>query len=90
MTAVVFEATFVVLTENVPELFPARIVTELGTGAEVELLDKLIERPLAGATPLILTVAVDAAPPLTEVGLRVIDTMTGAVMLSVPETLFVP
>ena len=38
MVAVVFAATAVVETVNVPEVAPAAIVTEPGTVAEVELL----------------------------------------------------
>jgi len=80
---VVFEVTAIVFTVNVPVVAPPAIVIELGTVAEVELLVRVIERPVAGAAEPMVTVPVEGVPPITDVGLTVSDERVGAVIVSV-------
>ncbi len=59
----------VVLTVNVPLVYPAMTVTLDGTVAADALLERLTTAPPLGAAPLRVTVPVDEDPPLTLVGL---------------------
>jgi hypothetical protein len=62
----------------------AAIVTLAGTcAAAVLLLDSVTTAPPAGAGPEILTVPVEEAPPITEVGFTPIELSVGAVTVSV-------
>jgi len=61
--------TVVVLTVNVPLVYPAMTVTLDGTVAADALLERLTTAPPLGAAPLRVTVPVDEDPPLTLVGL---------------------
>ena len=88
--AVDFDVTLEVFTGKVAEVFPARMMTEVGTVAELELLARVTVRPPSGAAPLILTVPMALAPPFTEVGLMVTAVRTGALTFRVPVTLDVP
>ena len=83
---VVFDVTAVVFTVNVIDVLPAGTVTEPGTVAEDELLDRGIESPPAGATELIVRVPVIVFPPLTEAGFSAKETMVG--LLTVRVTVF--
>jgi len=82
IVAVVFVVTFVVLTENVAEVLPAAITTELGGVTELKLLLKVTDRPPAGAMLLILTVPVAEAPPFTVTGATVRERRRGALIVS--------
>lgn len=75
--------TFEVVALKVIEVFPAGIVTDPGTVADCELLDKVIANPPVGAAELIVTVPVLDAPPLTDVGLRASDLIVGALTVKV-------
>jgi hypothetical protein len=68
MVAVVVEATLGVVTVAVSLVFPAAIVT-LASVAAGELLLKVTSAPPGGAEPVRVTVAVEVAPPITDVGL---------------------
>jgi hypothetical protein len=78
-----------VVTVNVADVLPALTVTEEGTAATVELLDKLILAPPVGAADDSVTVPVEEVPPVTEVGFRLMDVRVagGAVILSAAVTL---
>ena len=62
--------TVLVLTVNVPLVYPAMTVTLDGTVAADALLDRFTTAPPLGAGPLKVTVPVEGDPPLTVVGLR--------------------
>lgn len=78
MVALIEEATLVVLTVKVAVVAPAATVTLAGTVAEALPLDKATVNPLAGATPLRVTVPVEETPPRTLVGFKVRPLGTGA------------
>lgn len=61
--------TVLVLTVNVPLVYPAMTVTLDGTVAADALLERLTTAPPLGAGPLRVTVPVEEDPPLTLVGL---------------------
>ena len=73
--------TAFVVTVNVTLVWPAGIVTVVGTVAEVWLLANVITLPPAGAGPEMMTVPVDEVPPFTEVGLTLtLDTVGGVIV----------
>jgi hypothetical protein len=80
MVAVVTLVTEVVVTVKVAVVAPAATVTLAGTVADVELLCRLTARPPVGAGPVNVTVAVLLVPPATDVGLRLTELGTGAVV----------
>ena len=68
-----------VVTEKVAVFAFAATLTLAGTCAAVGLLlDRVTTTPPAGAAPLNVTVPVEAFPPTTDVGLRVIELRVGA------------
>jgi hypothetical protein len=70
VTAVV-EATALVVAVKAAVVAPAATVTDAGTwAAAVFELVRVTTTPPAGAAPLSVTVPVEEAPPMTEVGLR--------------------
>jgi hypothetical protein len=71
--------TVVVLTVNVALVAPEAIVTLAGTVAAAAPLERLTTAPLLGAGPLRVTVAVEKEPPVTLLGLTVIEERVGAV-----------
>lgn len=78
MVTAVDEATPLVLTVNVTLVAPAATVTLDGTLATVVLLlESVTSAPPAGAGPLSVTVPVEELPPVTLVGLRVIEARVG-------------
>jgi hypothetical protein len=72
-------ATVVVLTANVALVAPEATVTLTGTVAADALLERLTTAPLLGAGPLRVTVPVEGEPPVTLLGLSVIEERVGAV-----------
>ena len=82
---VVFDFTVAVVIANVPEVFPAKIVTDAGTVALVLPLDKVTTRPPAGAGLLICTVPTDDFPEPTEDGDNDREVRVGALIVRVPE-----
>jgi hypothetical protein len=71
--------TVVVLTVNVALVAPEAIVTLAGTVAADAPLERLTTAPLLGAGPLRVTVPVEKEPPVTLLGLTVIEERVGAV-----------
>jgi len=69
--------TALVLTENVALVAPAATVTLDATVAEVLLLERFTMAPPAGAAPLRVTVPVEGDPPVTLLGLSVIEVSVG-------------
>jgi hypothetical protein len=67
-------------TVNVALVAPEGIVTELGTVAEEELLDRETAMPALGAAEPIVAVPVEVAPPATVVGDREIELRLGGAM----------
>ena len=63
--------TAVVVTENVADVCPAKIVTDVGTVPFAELVAKPITAPPDGAAPVKVTVPVTEVPPLTTVEVNV-------------------
>lgn len=84
IVTVVLDVTLTVLTVNVAEVFPAAIVTVVGTDAEELLLDTVTVSPPVGAAALILRVPVDVFPPATVIGLSVNETNTGGRTVNEP------
>ena len=76
--------TGLVVMVKVAVVAPAATVTLAGTwAAAVLLLDRLTMAPAAGAGPFRVTVPVEDAPPITEVGLRLIELKVAAVTVKV-------
>jgi hypothetical protein len=71
--------TAVVFTVNVALVAPAATVTLAGTVAAEAPLERLTTAPLLGAVPLRVTVPVEEEPPVTLLGLSVIEERVGAV-----------
>jgi hypothetical protein len=72
-------------------VWPAGIVTECGIDAvAVALLVSVITDPLAPAGPLRVTVPLDAAPPVTVVGLRLNEARASGLTVSVAVLELVP
>ena len=84
MLAVAFDTTAVVETVNVPVVAPAAIVADPVVVADALSEAVVTVRPPVGAGLLIVTVAIELVPPVTEVGARVTDETVGAVMASAP------
>ena len=79
ITTVVFADTALVFTAKVAVVAPAATVTLAGTVAAAWLLDSVTAAPPEGATPLNVTVPVEALPPTTLVGLsESAESVTGA------------
>jgi hypothetical protein len=79
MKTLVVAVTAVVVIAKVALVAPAGTVICAGTLAAAELLLESVNKaPPAGAGPLSVTVPCDEAPPMTLVGLSVIDTNLGA------------
>ncbi len=68
----VLDETAAVLTENVPDVDPAGIVSEAGTVTDLDELANLRTNPPFGAAPFKVTVPEAEAPPFTVVGLTLI------------------
>ncbi len=79
----VFVFTAVVVIVNVAVVAPAATEPDVGAVADAEL--DVIENgnPPLGAALVIVTVAVEGLPPTTDVGLRVMPLIVGAVIASV-------
>jgi hypothetical protein len=78
------EATGLVGMVNVAVREPALTTTLPGTCAtELLLLDSVTVVPPAGAAPLRVTVPVELLPPITELGLLVMDESVGALTVNV-------
>lgn len=75
-------ATAVVVMVKLALVFPPATLTEPGTPAQALPLEMLTDSPPAGAGVPRVTVAVEFWPPRTEVGFRLIDLMTGGLMVS--------
>ena len=90
MTAEVLLATGVVDTVKVVLDCPGAILTEVGTVALAELLDKLIVVPEGPAGPVKLMVPVALEPPWTDVGARVSVSKLGGVTVRVWVNAFAP
>jgi hypothetical protein len=87
---VVEEATAYVARVKVAVVTPAGTVTLAGTvAAAVLLLVSATTMPLVGATPLSVTVPIDAFPPITEVGFNERDDSAGGFTVRVPVLLTV-
>jgi hypothetical protein len=71
--------TALVFTVNVALVAPAATVTLVGTVAAAALLARLTTAPLLGAGPLRVTVPVEEEPPVTLLGLSVIEERVGDV-----------
>lgn len=69
--------TVVVGIWKTTEGLPAATVSAAGASTAGELLLKLMDAPLAGATPLSMAIAWTAIPPLNVVGEMVSDLMDG-------------
>jgi hypothetical protein len=83
IVVLVLDATATVVTVKVAVVAPVATVTEAGTVAELELLLRLTASPPVGAAEEIVTVPVEEAPPVTDVGLSESAVGTGAVMVRV-------
>jgi len=66
------------VTLKVAELLPAATVTEDGTVASAEVLDKVTTTPPVGAGPVRVTVPVEVVAPVTVEGFRDKPLSTGA------------
>lgn len=73
--------TAVVVTVNFADVLPARTITDAGSVADVELLDRLTEIPPAGAAVPSVTVPVDVFPPTKEEGLKDSPVTLGGLMV---------
>ncbi len=82
----VSEATAVVFTVKVAEVFPAGTVILAGTVAAALPLVSFSEMPPVGAAPLRVTVPVELVPPVTEAGLRVTAVRVGGRSVTVVVT----
>ena len=77
-------ATGLVVIVNIAVVAPAGTVTLAGIcAAAVLLLVRVTIAPPDGAGPVNFTVPVDEVPPITEVGLRVIELKVAAVTVKV-------
>jgi len=85
IVAVVLVVTFAVFTEKVVDVFPAGIVAEAGTVAELELLESVTIKPPGGAGPLRVRVPVLDFPPPTLAGTRTRVRRTGGFTVSFAE-----
>jgi hypothetical protein len=84
IATVVFADTALVFTAKVAVVAPAATVTLAGTVAAALLLDRVTAAPPAGATPLNVTVPVEALPLTTLVGLsESAESVTDAVGVTV-------
>jgi hypothetical protein len=77
IVAVATVATGVVVTVKFAVVAPDATVTLAGTDAAALLLDKVTVRPPVGAALLNVTVPVNEAPPVTDVGFSVTDPTAG-------------
>jgi len=73
IVAVVAVATGTEVAEKATDVAPAGTVTVAGTPTEVELLVKFTTMPPAGAAALRVTVPSVVSPPITEVGVAVME-----------------
>jgi hypothetical protein len=77
--------TVPVVTVNVVEVVPAATVILEGTvAALVLLLVRVTTAPPLGARPFRVTVPVEDAPPVTLLGLSMIEERAGGLIVSVP------
>lgn len=74
IVASVVVATGLVAALNVTVVDPASTVTDVGTVAAAELLDRLTLSPPVGAAPLRVIVPVELAPPVKAAGLKLSET----------------
>src|SRR5689334_15168573 len=82
MVASVLAVTLFVGTEKLTDELPASTVAEAGGKAAVELLERLMTAPPAGAWPFSIRTAPACAPPLMEVGLMMSDLSEGGIRLN--------
>ncbi len=82
MRAVRLDATAAVETVKVTEVAPAGTETDAGTDAAASLLERVTGNPPAGAGLEMTIVAVDDAPPASDVGFSVIELRIGARTMS--------
>jgi hypothetical protein len=75
---------------NVPVVAPAAIVIVAGTVALLPVAVRAIERPPVGAGPLIVTVAVEVAPPRTDVGFKDTPVTPAGLTVSVADAVAEP
>jgi len=80
IVAVFTTLTGIVVTVKFAEVLFARIVTEVGTVAQLIFDDRVTTVPPVGAGPLMVTVPVEEVPPWTEVGKTLTLTSVGAVI----------
>lgn len=81
-----FGNTTTVLTVNVAVVAPDATVTVAGTVPFAELDARLMTEPPVGAGPLMVTVPVDALPPITVVGDKLSPMSVGGLIVNVPVT----
>ena len=68
------------------DVLPAKIVTDTGGLATLELLERITFAPPVGAAGEIVNVPVELLPPVTEVGFNVNPVIAGGFTVSVPLT----
>ena len=90
IVAVVGAVTADVLIVKVAVVVPPTTVTDAGTTALVELLDKTMTAPAVGAGPRRVTVPVELRPPTTEVGETVRLVRVAGVIVNVADREVVP
>lgn len=71
--------TGIVVTVKVAVVDPAATATEAGTLAFALLLERVTVNPPVGAAPVIVTVPVEEAPPVSAFGLSATDDTADAV-----------
>jgi hypothetical protein len=86
MVAELLVPTRLVRTKNVADVFPAGIVSEAGTLADVELLDSSTSSPFLPAGPLNVIVPVKLLPPRIVLGLNDIWLTVGRAKYGLSET----
>lgn len=82
--------TTVVVIVKVPVVAPAEIVVVAGTVAALFVDAKAMDRPPVGAALLIVSVPVDEAGPITDVGFSVSDDSVGAVIVKLALAVLAP
>ena len=82
IVGVVVEATAFVVTVKFAVVAPANTFTEAVTLAAALSLESPTELPPEGAGPVNVTVPVEDVPPITLVGFRTTEKITGGLMVS--------
>ncbi len=86
IVTLILTPTFEVLTVNVAFVCPPATLTDSGTVALPELLERPTTTPAAGAALPRVTVPVAALPPTTLVGLTATDTRLGGLIVKIVST----